>query len=46
MLTCFWVSLLSVFLSYFAALAKGDVEAFLEDQAKKKKAADAGQPAH
>ena len=27
--------------SYFAALAKGDVEAFLEEQSKKKKQADA-----
>jgi glutamate 5-kinase len=27
--------------SYFAALAKGDVESFLEDQAKRKKLADA-----
>jgi hypothetical protein len=31
--------------SYFAALAKGDVEAFLEDQAKKKKSADASNAA-
>lgn len=35
------VLLLSCACSYFAALAKGDVESFLEDQAKKKKAADA-----
>jgi hypothetical protein len=27
--------------SYFTALAKGDVESFLEEQAKKKKIADA-----
>jgi hypothetical protein len=37
---------------YFAALARGDVEAFLEEQAKRKKQADAqaaaaaGQPQH
>jgi hypothetical protein len=41
LLLCRCCSASACLFSYFAALAKGDVEAFLEDQSKKKKQADA-----